>query len=395
MSIMEVAVTPDSPFATATPLRETAEQRDLRSTVRRFLADTADLPRVRERMLQESPHDPEVWKRLAEDLGLVGLAVPERWGGLSASFADQVIVLEEQGRALYGGAYLSSAVLAPAALLAVSDDAARDRHLPGIASGETLATVVGTSAEGEWSRLDVAASRTAAGWSLTGTASHVPDGSIAELLLVVAATSVGPSVFAVRSGAGVAAEPLPALDQTRGLAVVRLQEAEGELLGAVGEGTAVLAEVLDRAAVAVAAEQLGGSANCLERSVEYLKAREQFGGPIGRFQALKHLCADMYVGVEASRAVVMYAARAFDEDLPDRGAAAAMARSWCSDAYVAAASDTLQMHGGIGYTWESDVHLYFKRATASALWWGDADASRERLASLLLDTGPTGTESHA
>ncbi|ALL79904.1 hypothetical protein AD006_32010 (plasmid) [Pseudonocardia sp. EC080610-09] len=369
-------------------MRETEEQADLRAVVRRFLAERADLTRVRTLMAGDGTVDQTVWKEITRGLGLVGLAVPELWGGAGRGLAEETVVLEEAGRALYGGPYLAASVLAPALLLEVGDEAACAAHLPAILAGDTLAVPVVTSGTGEWSAgggdLTARADGTG-GWTLGGVASHVVDASAADLLLVVAGTTDGPALFAVPTmGPGVTVTPQPGLDQTRGLARVELREAAGTRIGGRRVDTAVR-ELRDRAWVAVAAEQLGVASRCLELSVDYATTRQQFGGPIGRFQAVKHLCADMYLTVEAARSVVLYAERAIDELLPERTVGAAMARVWCSDAACRVAADTVQVHGGIGFTWESDVHLYFKRAEASALLFGDPDDAAEIVAAARLE----------
>jgi alkylation response protein AidB-like acyl-CoA dehydrogenase len=361
----------------------TAEQEELRASVRRFLADRAPITSVRELMETADGADAGVWRQAGEQLGLQGIAIPDEYGGAGFSFAEQAIVLEELGAALYGGPYLASAVLAATALLASPDQDARKRYLPGIASGETIATLAFTEEDGSWEpdaiRLDATSS--ADGWRLDGRKSFVLDGHTAHLILVVARSGDGLSLFAVPADAsGLARTVLPTLDQTRKLARLDFAAVPATLLGSAGDGTAVLSRVLDVAAIAQAAEQLGGAQRALDMAVEYAKLRYQFGRPIGSFQAIKHRCADLLMEVESLRSAVQYAAAAVAEDSAEVPVVAALVKAYASDVYFHVAAESIQIHGGIGFTWEHDAHLYFKRAKASELFLGDASYHREHLA---------------
>jgi alkylation response protein AidB-like acyl-CoA dehydrogenase len=362
---------------------ESAEQTELRESVRRFLADRAPLARVRQLMDTDEGGDPQVWQQAGSQLGLQGIAISEEYGGAGFSFAEQAIVLEEMGAALYGGPYLASAVLAATALLASPDEAARRELLPGIACGETVATLAWAEADGAWAPEPV---RTTAvkhgdGWVLDGHKSFVLDGHTARLILVTAATDGGLSLFAVRpDAAGLTRTALATLDQTRKLARLEFSSAAGQLIGATGDATAILSRVLDVAAIAQAAEQLGGAQRTLDMALDYVKTRQQFGRPIGSFQAIKHRCADLLLEVESLRAAVMYAAAAVAEDSPEVPVVASLVKAYASDTYFHVAAENIQMHGGIGFTWEHDAHLYFKRAKASDLFLGDARYHREQLA---------------
>jgi alkylation response protein AidB-like acyl-CoA dehydrogenase len=358
------------------------EQQELRESVRRFVADRAPLPRVRE-LMDSGEVDRDVWEQAGSQLGLQGIAIPEEYGGAGFSFAEQAIVLEELGAGLYGGPYLASAVLAATALLSSADEGARQALLPGIASGQTIATLAFTEDDGSW---DPAAIRLAAvkhgdDWVLDGHKSFVLDGAIADLILAVAVTEGGLSLFAVDAGAGgLTRTPLPALDQTRSLARLEFDSVAAQLIGAPGDAAAILDRTLDVAAIALAAEQLGGAQRTLDMAVEYAKVRHQFGRPIGSFQAIKHRCADLLLEVESLRSAVAYAAAAVAEDSSEVPVVASLVKAYGSETYFHVTAENIQIHGGIGFTWEHDAHLFFKRAKSSELFLGDGSYHRERLA---------------
>ncbi|MFJ4840753.1 acyl-CoA dehydrogenase family protein [Streptomyces sp. NPDC088746] len=362
------------------------EHRELRRSVRRFLETASPSAEVRRVMETGAGYDRAVWRRLAGELGLTGLIVPEEYGGAGAGVAELAVVMEEMGRALMCGPYLSGAVLAAAVLLRSGDARACAELLPGIADGSVIATVA--VAEGNHDVRDLARVRASARRDgdlhrLYGEKTLVIDGHTAGLLLVAARTEAGLSLFAVDGAAdGMLREELPALDPTRKLARIALDGVFARLIGTEGAAGTALEEALDLAAVALAAEQTGGAERCLELSVEYAKTREQFGRPIGAFQAIKHKCADMLLEVQAAKAAVEYAAGLWGQDDAgaERGLAASTARAHCSDAYVHAAGETVQIHGGIGFTWEHDAHLYLRRAKSSALLLGSTSWHLERVA---------------
>jgi alkylation response protein AidB-like acyl-CoA dehydrogenase len=370
-----------------------AEQEELRASVRRFLADRAPITAVRELMETADGLDAGVWRQAGEQLGLQGIAIPEEYDGAGFSFAEQAIVLEELGAALYGGPYLASAVLAATALLASADEDARKRYLPGIASGEVIATLAFTEEDGSWEpdAIRLTAAGGPDGWRLDGRKGFVLDGHAAGLILVVARTVVdgtvvdatgdGLSLFVVPGDAdGLTRTALPTLDQTRKLARLEFAAVPATLIGSVGDGAAVLSHTLDVAAIAQAAEQLGGAQRALDMAVEYAKVRHQFGRPIGSFQAIKHRCADLLLEVESLRSAVQYAAAAVAEGSAEVPVVASLVKAYASDVYFHVAAENIQIHGGIGFTWEHDAHLYFKRAKASELFLGDASYHREHLA---------------
>ena len=361
----------------------TAEQDELRASVRRFLSDRAPLTRVRELMETEDGVDRAIWEQVGSQLGLLGLAIPEEYGGGGFTFAEQAIVLEELGAALYGGPYLASGVLAATALLATPDEAVRRDLLPGIASGDTIATLAFTEDDGSWDPGTIRLAATKAGddWRLDGHKSFVLDGGTAGLILVLAVADGGLSLFAVEAGAsGLAATALPTLDQTRNLARLDLAAVPARLIGSAGDATAILDRVLDVAAIALAAEQLGAAQRALDITVDYTKTRHQFGRPIGSFQALKHRMADLLMEVESLRSAVAYAAAAVADDSDEVPALASLLKAYASETYFHVAAEMIQMHGGIGFTWEHDAHLFFKRAKSSELFLGDGAYHRERLA---------------
>jgi alkylation response protein AidB-like acyl-CoA dehydrogenase len=367
------------------------EQQELRESVHRFLAERAPLTKVRELMETADGTDPDVWRQASAQLGLPGIAVPEEYGGAGFSFAEQAIVLEELGAALFTGPYLASAVLAAGALLASDDTEAKKDLLPGIAAGETVAALAFTEDGGSWdpASIRLAAAKNAAAkttgndWRLDGHKSFVLDGHAADLILVVAATgSDGKlSLFAVAGTAnGLTRRALPTLDQTRKLARLEFDHTPARLVGEAGAARAVLDHTLDVAAIALAAEQLGGAQRALDMAVAYAKVRQQFGRPIGSFQAIKHRCADLLLEVESLRSAVGYAAAAVAAGATEVPVLASLLKAYASEVYSRVAGENIQIHGGIGFTWEHDAHLYLKRAKASELFLGDASYHRERLA---------------
>jgi alkylation response protein AidB-like acyl-CoA dehydrogenase len=361
----------------------TEEQEELRKTVRAFLEAKSPETAVREQMETEAGYDTAVWSQMAEQMGLQGLSIPEQYGGSGFSFVELGIVLEEMGRALLCAPFFSSAVLAANTLIHSGDEAAKAAHLPGIASGETIATVAFTEPSGKWdeSGITMVATKAGDGWTLSGTKMFVLDGHTATLVLVAARTDAGVSLFAVDgNAAGLTRTALSTMDQTRKQAKLEFSNTPATLVGAEGSGWNVLSTVLDLAAVALAAEQVGGAQKVLEMAVDYAKVRVQFGRPIGSFQAIKHKCADMLLEVESAKSAAyygMWCASEMNDELPS---VASLAKAYCSEAYFHATAENIQIHGGIGFTWEHPAHLYFKRAKSSELLFGDPTYHRELLA---------------
>src|SRR5580700_1874215 len=346
------------------------EQEELRAAVRRFLAEKSPETEVRRLMDTTEGYDPAVWSQMADQLGLQSLTIPEEFGGSGFTYVELLVVLEEMGAALLCAPFFSSVALGANALLTSGDDEAKKSYLPGIASGETIATLAITEDNGKWDfgGIECAASKKGDDWVLDGHKMFVIDGHVANLIIVAARTGKGVSLFAVQGDApGLTRTPLATMDQTRKQAKLDFANTPARLVGTDGSGWATLSKTLDLAAVALAAEQVGGGQKVLEMSVEYAKVRVQFGRPIGSFQAIKHKCADMLLEVESAKSAAYYSAWAAAEDSDEVPVSACMAKSYCSEAYFHSAAENIQIHGGIGFTWEHPAHLYFKRAKSSEL----------------------------
>jgi alkylation response protein AidB-like acyl-CoA dehydrogenase len=362
-----------------------AEHDELRLVVREFLRARSPSREVRRLMEAGENRDDEVWALLTGQLGLSGIAVPEEYGGAGYGPVELGIVLEEMGGALLVAPYFATVALAGQALAASGDSAAMERWLPGIADGSLTAAFAIAEDSGLWDLAEVATTAEPAGpgWAVTGTKLFVVDGHTADLLLVVARAPDGPGIFCVEGGAaGVERAKLDALDLTRALASVTLRGAPATRVGAGRDANQWLAEITDLVLAALAAEQIGGAARCLDLAVEYAKVREQFGRPIGSFQAIKHKCANLLLEVESGRSAVYHASAAVAAREPDAALAAALAYAYCSQAFTHAAKECIQIHGGIGYTWEHDAHLYLRRAKSSELLFGPPGRQRTRLAEL-------------
>ncbi|GAA2410683.1 acyl-CoA dehydrogenase family protein [Actinomadura vinacea] len=333
---------------------------------------------MRRAVLTPSGYDTALWSTLCEQIGVSALAIPEKFGGAGFTLFETHVVLERLGYALTPSPLLGSAVLAAQALLRSEHAEACARLLPGIASGTTLAALAWASADGGWhlDRSDVHASP---GARLTGTSHLVLDGAAADVLLVVAESGAGTTgLYEVDPHAeGVRREHTPAMDTTLRLARIDLASVPARVLA--DDAGALLGELHDVAAVAVTALQVGTAQRCLDMTVAYAKEREQFGRPIGSFQALKHRMADMLVQVETARTASWAAAWSVAENAPDLRERAATAKAWCSDAVNAVAAETVQLHGGIAITWEHDAQMLFKRAHATSQLFGQPHEQRRRL----------------
>ena len=362
------------------------DQEALRKVVKDFLNAKSDEATVRELMDTEQGYDEKVWAQMAEQMGLQGLVIPEEYGGSGFTFVELIVVLEEMGRRLLCAPYFSTVVLAAHTLLHSGDDAAKSEYLPGIASGETIATLAFTEPNGRWDAEGITATATKSGdgWTIDGTKQYVLDGHTANLIITAARTDAGISLFAVDGDApGLTRTALSTMDQTRKQAKLEYSGVPAKLIGADGAGWDTISTVLDLAAVALAAEQVGGGQEVLEMAVQYAKDRVQFGRPIGSFQAIKHKCADMLLEVESAKSAAYYAgwcASELNDELP---AVASLAKAYCSEAYFHAAAENIQIHGGIGFTWEHDAHLYLKRARSSLTLLGTPATWRRRLAEAL------------
>jgi alkylation response protein AidB-like acyl-CoA dehydrogenase len=349
-----------------------ADQRALRDAARVFLEREAPVSYARAMMDEPRGYRGDVWGKMA-DLGWMALPFPEDAGGVGQGFVSLAILLSEMGRVVLPGPYFSTVTLAGHAILEAGTEAQRKDLLPAICTGELVAAFADATQT-------VAVGRAGSGSTLDGEARYVLAGATAESLVVAASAASGPGLFLTNGGS---ATPVDVLDATRKVAHVRFEGAPAERLGDGEGGGGALQRVLDRACVGLAAEMLGGAERVLELSVEYAKQRVQFDRPIGSFQAVKHRAADMHLDVESLRNAVYYAAWAIERDHPDASLAASMAKAYASDAFRRVAASGIQIHGGIGFTWEHDMHLYFKRAKASEVAFGSADFHRDRMAGLL------------
>jgi alkylation response protein AidB-like acyl-CoA dehydrogenase len=350
-------------------LGETEERAQLRGVLRDLFAATP----------ATEGFDEALWSRMAKEIGVQGLAIPEEYGGSGFSFAELAVAIEEAGRALVCGPLLSTVVLAGHALLLSADAAACRRYLPGIAAGERIATVAGFDGAGE-----LTATPEFGGWVGDGHADFVLDGDRADLILLAARTGAGARLFACEAGAhGLTRQPRTVLDGTRPQALVTLRQTPLIPIGEPGAAAAVVDRVLDIGRAALAAEQVGGSAHALDATVAYVGQRRQFGKPVGSFQAVKHRLADLLVEVEAARSAAAYAAACVADATDELPVAASAAQVVCSETYRLAAAEYVQLHGGIGFTWEHPAHRYMRRARASEVLFGTADDHRVRLGALL------------
>jgi len=374
----------------------TEEQLLLQDSARQFFSEHSHSAAVRRAMASTAGYDAETWARLVHDMGWTGIAVPEACGGLGLGQLEVAIVQQEMGRTLYASPFFASVCLAIPALLAAADEAQRERYLTPLARGEQIAALACTSRgrPGPAGVEAILAPRSGGGFTLSGSAGFVVFGHVAQWLIVAARApgSVGAqgiSLIALPAATpGLRVEKVSALDLTRPYARLDFDHipvpAEA-ILGAPEQAGAALQHALALGNIALAAEQVGGAEQCLHFTVEYARQRVQFGRAIGSFQAVKHKLADMMVAIEAAKSAVYYAACAADEDPAQLAEAAAVAKSFCTDAFAQCAGEAIQLHGGIGFTWEHDAHLYFKRARASANLLGDAIHQRELIAQQLLD----------
>lgn len=364
------------------------EHEELRQTVRRFLERESTEATVRQLMETDKGYDPRTWERLGSELSLTGLAIPEQFGGAALGAVELAIVLDEMGRVLFCGPYFASAVLAAGSLMQIGDDAARKRLLPRIASGKSIGTLALAEHNGRWDLGSIAmkAKQDGNAWRLDGEKDYVIDGQSADTILVAAKAGNSLALFEVEGSAnGLKREALPTLDLTRKLAKLTLTGTPATKISGSGDVAHGLEHVLAFAAAMLAAEQAGGTQRCLEMSTEYAKTRLQFGRPIGSFQAIKHKCADMLVETEFARSAAYNAAfAAAGGDEKEFIEAAHAAKAYCSEAYFHAAAENIQIHGGMGFTWEHPAHLYFKRARSSSILFGDPLEHRQKLAAQLL-----------
>lgn len=358
------------------------EQEALRVATRRFLTAEAGIPWTRSRL--KSGWDRDLWVRQAAEMGWAAMAIPEAYGGFGLGMMEMVVLQEELGRVLHPSPYFATCALAVPLLLEAGTEEQKQRWLPAIAAGEATGTVGWMCQPRGYGQVGGEAVATGDGYRLTGTLMGVVDGATADFL-VVALICEGQTALFLVEGDAVERQAHPTMDSTRALATVRLAGVEVPASARMVGGQAELERALDRAAIAMAAEQLGASEVAMEMAVEYSKIRQQFGRPIGSFQVIKHKCADLLVLVESARSAVWHAAAVADGagDATELALAASTARVWCTDTVFKVTAENIQIHGGIGFTWEHDAHLYFKRAQSSSALLGDAAWHRETLATRL------------
>ncbi|WP_372876715.1 acyl-CoA dehydrogenase family protein [Spongiibacter marinus] len=376
----------------------TDEQQMIRDTAEAFLKDTSTSEAVRTAMVSELGYDAELWQRLCGEMYWQAIHIPEAYGGLGLSYIELIAIVEQMGRYLLCAPYFSTVCLATNALLCAGSEEQKAEHLGAICEGKTA--TLAWSNTGGWTADSVSASVRKDGddYLLNGDYRYVIDGASAELLILAAKEEGSDAVqlFAVdAAAAGIERQALPTMDQTRRQAAIQLKDlrvpAGAKLTCESGDAADALNKTLQLATVALAAEQAGGMQQLLSSAVEYTQERKQFNRPIASFQSIKHKAADMMMRNEVARSSIYYAACVADEalnggelsaELPE---AASIAKAWCSEAYFKNAGEAMQMHGGVGFTWEYDVHLYFKRAKASEHLLGNSDQHRENIAALLLD----------
>ena len=365
----------------------TDEQEQFRSAIRRFLNDRSPTTEVRRLMATAEGYDPAVWRQLSEDLALPGIHIPEQYGGAGFGMVELCIVTEELGRALLCAPYFSTAVLAANAILNAGTEAQKSALLPDIAKGARLATLAVTELNGNWDPMsvEVVATPGANGYLLDGVKSYVVDGHVADLLIVAARAPrtvgrEGLALFTLDANAGgVERRLLESMDPTRKIARIDFHGAAANLLCNLDDGAKPILRTLDQAAIALANEMVGGAQALFDSAVNYAKLRVQFGRTIGSFQAIKHKLADMLLEVELAKSAAYYAAQAAAVDDPEWPALASLAKAAASETYLHTAAECIQIHGGVGFTWDNDTHLWFKRAKSSEVFLGQPSYHRELL----------------
>lgn len=363
------------------------EQEQFRTTIQRFLHDKSPTTEVRRLMATAQGYDPEVWRQLSDEMALPGIHLPEQYGGAGFGMVELCIVAEELGRSLLCAPYFSTAVLAASAILNAGMEAQKASLLPDLARGARLATLAITELNGNWdpASIGTAATPDGDGYRLEGVKSYVVDGHLADLLVVAARLPrtvgrEGLALFTVDANAGgVERRLLESMDPTRKLARVDFRGAQANLLGNLQDGATSIDRTINQATIALANEMMGGAQALLDSAVKYAKMRVQFGRPIGSFQAIKHKLADMLLEVELAKSAAYYAAQAAAAEDAEWPALACLAKAAASESYLHTAIETIQIHGGIGFTWDNDTHLWFKRAKSSEVFLGQPSYHRELL----------------
>jgi alkylation response protein AidB-like acyl-CoA dehydrogenase len=365
----------------------TPEQDEFRTSLRRALESRSPAKEVRRQMATEQGFDREGWMKLNQEMGLSAVHIPEAYGGAGFGFGELGIVLEEMGRSLLCAPFFSTAVLATTAILNAGTEADKKALLPKIASGDVTATLAFSEDSGLNDAASVAMTATPSGggYKLEGIKSFVLDGHTADLIVVLARKpgsrgEEGLSFFTVDGkAAGLDRRLLKTMDETRKLARLTFKGVEGKLLGAEGKAAAPFAKTMQQIIVCLANEMVGGAERLREDALAYVQMRMQFGRALASFQTMKHKAADMLVDVELAKSAAYYAAAALDESDPEVPMLASLAKASASEAYLQTAIHAVQMHGGIGFTWDNDTHLWFKRAKSSEILFGDANQHRETM----------------
>ena len=371
----------------------TETQQTLKNTVRKFLSAECPPAEVRRLMETETADDASLWKKMA-DQGWTGMLVPEQYGGFGMGMVEMAATLEEMGRALLPGPFFSTVVMAGTLIEQAGNEAQKHKYLGPIARGEIKAAVAFLEDPPSWTPQGVQlnARPSGGGYVLDGTKLFVPDAGVAEITAVIARLEGELALFIVERGAqGVAISPMSSIDLTRKVYEVRFQGvrvAPDAMLASGQSAVQALGRARSMATAGLVAEMTGGMQRLLDLTVEYAKTRKQFGRPIGQFQAVQHQCADMLVYTESSRSAAYYAAYAIQEGIPQAPLAVSVAKAYASEAYRETGNRAIQVHGGMGFTWENDAHLYYRRAKVSEQMFGDATFHREAIAKIVVDAHP-------
>jgi alkylation response protein AidB-like acyl-CoA dehydrogenase len=361
------------------------EQRQLKESARRFLSKHSDSLALRRFLDTQERIDGRLWRRITEELGWTALTVNPQFDGVGLGHVALAALMEEMGRRLVCVPYFSAVSLGIAAVSTLGSPEQKHRVLPGCASGKEMATLAWQAPDGQPDELGVTAQKTGDGYELSGQIRYILDGDLADHIVVLARLGAVTTGFLLgRDTPGLDMCSTQALDPTRQLASLDLQSVKVSWDARMPGDQDSINRVFDGARVAISAEMVGGAEQCLDMAVEYAKQRQQFGRAIGSFQAIKHMCADMLLAVESARSAVYFAAWVADNEPTELPEAAAIAKAYASDAYCQCAAANIQIHGGIGFTWEHDAHLYFKRAQASSMFLGDGAWHRERIADWVL-----------
>jgi alkylation response protein AidB-like acyl-CoA dehydrogenase len=370
----------------------TETQQTLKNAVRKFLAAECPAAEVRKLMESCTAYDPALWNKIAEQ-GWTGIIIPEEYGGFGMGIVEMAVAFEEMGRALLPGPLFSTVLMAGPLFESATDSEAKRKYLSAISNGNARAAVALLEDSASWSpdAVRIQATSAARNWVLDGRKLFVWDAAIGDFLICAARLNSELALFVIPANTpGLGIAELPAMDFTRKLYQVTFDQvslSRDNLLAQGKPARAALDRMLNIATVGLVAEMTGGMQRLLEMAVEYAKTRKQFGRPIGQFQAVQHLCADMLVYTESSRSAAYYAAWAVQENVAEAALAVSVAKAYASDAYREVGNRAIQVHGGMGFTWENDAHLYYRRAKASELAFGDATYHRERIAKWVIDLG--------